>query len=130
MRHDRSFYAEIRRRERRTTIFYLVLAALGGLLVLAGISAPVLNDFFGRTHRLAQAEADAYLKETRLTQGQGAIAVCVNVDSDGDGYVSCPYVTKDGITYPLECAGSMTLNTGCRPPKAVFAQPQAHPTPR
>lgn len=108
---------------------FLVVFIVGIFLVI--ILGSAVSNVSGRTHDLAQAEADKYLNETHLAQGQGAVAICVNVDSDGDGYVSCPYVTKDGVTHPLECAGSMTINSGCRPPKAVFTQPQqSYPIPR
>ncbi|MBI2483055.1 hypothetical protein HYV74_02635 [Candidatus Uhrbacteria bacterium] len=47
---------------------------------------------------------------------------CMNVDSDGDGYVSCTARTanKQGIeqTHALECAGAMTLQNGCRSQRA------------
>jgi len=49
---------------------------------------------------------------------------CASQDSDGDGYVSCTIAqkSKDGTikTTPIECAGTWTLNEGCRMPKAVF----------
>ena len=87
----------------------------------------LIDNTSGRTHEAAQDEADRYLKTTHLAETQGAVAVCVDTDSDGDGYVSCPYVTKDGVTHPLECATglrtSMVINKGCRPPKAVMSQP-------
>lgn len=100
-------------------LFILGALIVIGLLVL--IFGSMASNLSGRTQSLAQAEADKFLR------GVDAKAMCVGIDSDGDGYVSCPYVTKDGTTHPLECAGSMTINSGCRPPKAVFTQPQTAP---
>jgi hypothetical protein len=100
------------------------------VVFLLSVFGTCLSDVSGRTHALAQAGADGYLEKTNLASSQGAVAACVNTDSDGDGYVSCPYVTKDGVTHPLECAGSMTINSGCRPPKAVLTQPQVPYQPR
>lgn len=100
---------------------------LGVLFLVFGM--PV-NDCTGRTHKLAQDEANSYLQKTGLAANQGAVAVCVYSDTDGDKYVSCPYTTKDGATHPLECAGALTFNKGCRPPKAVLTQPQMPYQPR
>lgn len=105
----------------------LGLAFIAGFLIL--LLGSTVSNISGRTQQLAQDEADHYLRKTGLADNQGATAICVGVDSDGDGYVSCPYVTKDGVTHPLECAGSMAINSGCRPPKAVFTQPQTYPIP-
>lgn len=112
------------------TIFGGAIGLIVIVVILVLIFGSTASNLSGRTQRLAQGEADKYLEQTGLTKSQDAKAVCVNVDSDGDGYVSCPYVTKDGVTHPLECAGSMTVNTGCRPPKAVFTQPVQYPIPR
>jgi len=110
----------------------IVFMIIVGVALIVGIIGSTCSNITERTHDLAQAEADKYLKTTGLVDNQGAVAICVNIDSDNDGYVSCPYVTKDGITHPLECAGSMTINSGCRPPKAAFTQPVQFPaqTPR
>ena len=48
---------------------------------------------------------------------------CVNMDSDGDGYISCTIAQKanDGTVKPIaiECASLLSPNKGCRSPKAV-----------
>lgn len=65
----------------------------------------------------AQHDADAWIHR----QGLNATAECADMDSDGDGYVSCTMVVTDpnGSKHiePLECAGRYTLNKGCRAPK-------------
>lgn len=41
---------------------------------------------------------------------------CMTYDSDGDGYVSCTAVRKDGTGQPigLECGTGFACNSGCR----------------
>lgn len=92
-----------------------------GMLMIFGLfgvamCGTTVNNVTGRSHDLAQSAAGKYLRETGI-KGK---ASCVNTDSDGDGYLSCSYVTEDGNIHPLECAGAMTLNEGCRPPKAII----------
>lgn len=104
--------------------FFVVLGIVVVLCLLAFVFlGRFANDVSGRTHDIAQAEADAYLKNFSIN----GVAQCVYSDSDGDGYVSCPYFIKGSdAPHPLECAGSMTINKGCRLPKAVF-QPVGGP---
>ena len=48
---------------------------------------------------------------------------CADLDSDHDGYVSCSISTEQGgklIVIPVECAAKLTLNSGCRAPKAII----------
>lgn len=98
------------------------IIVISGALLLFAFSNTV-NNVSGRSHNIAQREADKYLRGANVD----ATAMCVGYDSDGDGYVSCPYITKDGATHPLECAGAMNFNTGCRPPKAVLTIPNGFP---
>jgi hypothetical protein len=68
---------------------------------------------------MAQKGADEFL----LQMGMKGTAICAGYDSDGDGYVSCPYrVEGDNEIHALECAGSLTLNHGCRVPKATLGK--------
>lgn len=103
-------------------VFIKFFIALG-IIVVAGVLSVLfcggmVNNVSGRAHDLAQAEAVKFLR----TAGINGIVQCAGTDSDGDGYISCPYTTHDGTIHPLECAAAMTINTGCRPPKAVFQQ--------
>lgn len=70
----------------------------------------------------AQKTVNAYIKQNKLD----ATATCATYDSDGDGYVSCTLVMHDpdGKTHleAFECAGSYTLNDGCRIPKPTIRQ--------
>ena len=89
------------------------------VIVLPVMVAVASCDLTGHTHDVAQKEADAWIKE----MGLDAKASCADTDSDLDGYVSCTLVIrseKGPHIEPLECAGSMTINKGCRAPKAVI----------
>ena len=92
------------------------------ILLLVGIGFTVAKcsaDVSGHTHDVAQAEANRWIRMMGLT----ATAQCADRDTDHDGYVSCTLVVKDpdgrANVEPLECAGSYTINSGCRAPKAV-----------
>ena len=92
--------------------FIMILAfVVCGSLVCCGLMA----DVSGHTREVAQQEADRFIRE----MGLKAKARCADTDSDRDGYVSCPMVFEDGRIEALECAGSFTVNSGCRPPKTV-----------
>lgn len=96
-------------------LFTLGIIGLIAIVILALFSS-FFSNVSGHTRVTAQKQAEYFFQ----VAGIDAIAQCVNNDSDGDGYVSCPYTTKDGVTHPLECAGPITTNTGCRMPKQVF----------
>lgn len=89
------------------------------IAILVFLFGHAANNVTGRAHDLARAEAYKFLRNA----GIDAQVQCAGIDSDGDGYISCPYYTRDGTLHPLECAGAMTMNSGCRPPKAVFTTP-------
>ncbi len=90
-------------------------------LVKVGISLTVFAGFvaivLGRTcyaceedHRAVMKSAARFQEETGV---EGKIT-CQDVDSDGDGYVTCTLVKPDGTLVSLDCAGSLTYNKGCR----------------
>lgn len=99
----------------KSLIVAILVVVLGGMFVY--FSCVSLSNWTGRSHDLAQKEADKFLRNSGLQPN----AQCVGMDTDGDNYLSCPYVTPDGQIHPLECAGGGTRNTGCRIPK--WAQP-------
>lgn len=47
---------------------------------------------------------------------------CTDIDSDGDGYVSCTVALKDGQTKQIECKGAYSFGHGCRDPKLIIPQ--------
>ena len=97
-----------------TVINYLigcsVVCTAGAVITVASCNITGVN------HDSAQKNAETFLKE----MGVEGVAVCAGVDSDGDGYVSCPYWIKgkDQIL-PLECA-TIGFNSGCRVPKMAL----------
>ncbi len=71
------------------------------------------------SRELATGEAKQYAAD----MGYEVLGIsCTDIDSDGDGYVTCSVRVK-GDTQPLDlqCAAKATLNTGCKPtqPKLV-----------
>jgi hypothetical protein len=101
--------------DRQFKVFLWLFASFVAL-VLAFLGCRSVADISGHTHNVAQEQAEAFVKQMELT----ARPACAASDTDGDGYVSCPLVFPDGRMEPLECAGSFTINSGCRPPKAVI----------
>lgn len=81
-----------------------------GFLVIAGT---------GADKRAAEKSAQVWASEIGI-ELKGVS--CVKVDSDGDGYVSCS-VRDASRVYQIECAGLMTINSGCRQPKFRTNQP-------
>lgn len=94
----------------------LVVLGFIGVFLFAKCGA----DVSGHTRITAQTEANAWVR----SMGLDAKATCADRDTDGDGYVSCTLVVTeaDGRKHiePLECAGALTINNGCRAPKAVI----------
>jgi hypothetical protein len=93
-------------------IFGIVI--FGIIMVFGGTASNVS----GHSHDVAQKAANQFVSSI-----PGAAAHCVQVDSDGDGYISCPYTTPDGNAHPLECAGGFNINNGCRIPKVIVGNP-------
>lgn len=95
----------------------VAVVALVFLGAIGGIVATSCRGLTGAAQDTAQKEADAFL----ANMGIRGKAICARSDTDGDGYISCPYTAegKEGIQ-PLECASGLIMAEGCRPPKAVF----------
>lgn len=65
----------------------------------------------------AQQEANSFLQQMNI-KGK---AICAKYDTDGDGYISCPYTVEGSADiHPLECASGLIYDEGCRPPKMVI----------
>lgn len=98
----------------------MVLVGVAFLAVFVGAFAKCGADVSGHTRIVAQTEANKWIASTKLN----ATADCASIDSDGDGYVSCTIVITEEqgqkTIEALECAGSFTINSGCRVPKAVI----------
>lgn len=85
----------------------LGVVAVVGFFVVA-VSANVLSFLDGGDK--ARSEAASWTKEMGI---KDATVSCVNLDSDGDGYVSCT-VNNNGQLIPLECARAYSFQSGCR----------------
>lgn len=91
--------------------FVIAIVTVGSILTTCG------RTLTGAAQEKAQKESVSFLK----TLGVNGKASCALSDSDGDGYISCPYVVDgDSTIHPLECASGLIMAEGCRPPKAVF----------
>lgn len=101
--------------EKKTTLVFGSVVAVMFALTIGRCAINV----GGRSHDIASAGAARWIREI----GIDAKATCASIDSDNDGYVSCSMVvtSPDGTKRieALECADSLTLNSGCRVPKAV-----------
>jgi hypothetical protein len=89
------------------------------LAIVAGGVFKVSSGCSGIDHQYAESEA------RRWSQQMGIEPVgvsCANVDSDGDGYVSCTVSSRrpDGKVdlHPVECAVRVSINSGCRSQRA------------
>lgn len=92
-----------------------ILLTVGALFTLAGCPNTT-----GAHKGVAEDEAKGWANELGLEYKSVS---CVAKDTDGDGYVSCTFLMKDGVTTKaVECAGArstsnMIRNSGCRDPK-------------
>lgn len=87
------------------------------IVVLAMVAFAVVKcgaNVSGASHQDAERSAREYAKALNIEYDG---LVCAGIDSDGDGYVSCTISKKDGHLLGIECAGAMTINSGCRIPK-------------
>jgi prepilin-type N-terminal cleavage/methylation domain-containing protein len=66
------------------------------------------------TKRAATNDAETFVRELGW---QVTGISCADVDSDGDGYVSCTIAKKDGTSDFVECRGAYSFGHGCRVPK-------------
>ena len=92
-------------------------AGIGAIIFMAIIVGGILAISFskcnGGDHKSAEKEFRNWAKALDIKYDA---AQCNNHDGDGDGYVSCTYTIDDAIN-TVECAGSWTMQSGCRTPK-------------
>ena len=100
-----------------TLVDLMIRIAIGCvfLAIIVGGVFKVSSGCTGIDHRYAEGEA------MRWSQQMGIEPVgvsCANIDSDGDGYVSCMVSSRraDGAVdlHPIECAVRVSINSGCR----------------
>lgn len=95
------------------------------VLVVVVFVAAIALGFGGRACSYAcdqrSAEGDLHEYLAKMFPDKTVLgASCVRMDSDGDGYVSCSARVKGSETnateetLALECAGSFTMQSGCR----------------
>lgn len=104
-----------------------ILAVIAILSIVLALAFGVISTGCGRFNQAGQAKdaMTAYTQELIGVPPKGV--TCMQVDTDGDGYVSCTasYV-ENGETKTLaaDCAvkGVLTFNRGCKP--KVLAVPQ------
>lgn len=103
-------HCDLRRVEevrKRATIMSKTLTLLFSLLILTGCERNLKEPAEAAARKWANAMG---FEDNKI--------VCVNSDSDQDGYVSCTMVSPDKKVTAIECVGSSyTFNEGCRIPK-------------
>lgn len=72
----------------------------------------------------AHSEGDAKVFATKMYRVKDPTASCTNMDSDGDGYISCTVTGVDGrgslVERQLECARLFSFNSGCKPVRFTY----------
>ncbi len=92
----------------------IVIAIIGVVLVIGGLF--VTRCFFSG----GQAEKEAHKWAASMGYDIQGVS-CVDRDTDGDGYVSCTVNVKSNPQpIPIECAVSISMNSGCRVQKPVI----------
>lgn len=100
---------------KRFTLIDIALAALIATSIGAmGLGACGCN-LTGANKKSAETNAQNFAEELGLDYKKVS---CNNLDSDGDGYVSCTMAMSDGSIEQFECA-AWGLNSGCRRPKLI-----------
>lgn len=92
----------------RESILGIVFVVIVGIafVIVAGWS------FSGADGEQAFHEAMQWSRDMQIAK---PAVSCANMDSDGDGYVSCTVRdTETGKIYPVECATATSFNRGCR----------------
>lgn len=94
----------------------LIPVGLTFVVVISSIVVSVGGSFFltvtGANKAYAEEQLTEYVQGTSLTA-----RTCLNLDTDGNKYISCDVMTKEGDLKTVECAAKWTFNEGCREPK-------------
>lgn len=104
-----------------TLVELMIVIAIVGTLAALGIYG-IGRACNANESATAEPEARAWAQQMGL---QVVGAACSDVDSDGDGYVSCTLTVRDGAStklVPVECGSSWGNNKGCRIPAGRIAQ--------
>ena len=103
-----------------TLIELLIVVAI--VAVLGLVVASACKGGVGRVVGDKGAAQESLHEWADTLYGQGKWkGMCTEADTDGDGYVSCSIVVAGNVTpVPVECAGKLTLQKGCRTPKVVI----------
>lgn len=101
-------------RKSHTAEWFVVVGIIGVIAaIIAGRGCCVGPEQTKAAKREAQQWAnDLGLQVTGIS--------CTDIDSDGDGYVSCTVALKDGQTKQIECKGAYSFGHGCRDPKLTI----------
>jgi hypothetical protein len=95
-----------------------IMLALLALTVVGGAVAGVIAVKIHYGNHKVPAEANALEYAEALGYDVRGVS-CTNLDTDGDSYVSCDVVLKDGTKQSLQCVGAvpfwhLTGNDGCK----------------
>lgn len=91
----------------------IVLAVCGFFVAISAVACRSLTT--GSETKKA-ATSDALTLVDELGWKASGIS-CADVDSDGDGYVSCTIALTNGVNEFVECRGAYSFGHGCRIPK-------------
>jgi hypothetical protein len=93
----------------RSPTFVEILIAVVVLFAVIGIFVRGCNNEEG-----AKKEAEKW--SSQMYPGEKVNIVCQDVDTDGNGYVSCTIKPGDKNPIALECSVNLSWNDGCRLP--------------
>lgn len=103
--------------QRRVTLAeaLIMVGIVGGFFAIVGIGARACLSG-PEMKRAAEKEARAWARDLGLDV---AGISCADLDTDGDGYVSCTVrLSGEGQhTHQVECRGAWSSGHGCRDPK-------------
>jgi hypothetical protein len=86
----------------------------GFLAIGAVVVVNVFNSASGNASNSARNSARIWIQQ--MYPNEEGNVVCQNVDTDGNGYVSCSIRVGNRAPMALECSPFSSLNAGCRIP--------------
>lgn len=100
-----------------TLMELLIVVTFVGIafIMIIGVFGRCTASVSGSDHKAAETAAKVWSSQ----MGFKPVGIsCTGMDTNGDGYVSCSIAVlkNDGTPsmIPIECAGSFTINNGCR----------------